>query len=188
MVASRREWLILACTAAIAGTGGFIWRFASKPTTSFDTPKLGADSTRSLENAVFSDLVGRQRSLREWHGSYLLCNFWATWCPPCIEEIPLLQRTSHKYQGLGLKVVGIALDNVEKVGVFARKMGIEYPILVGGAETLTLIRELGNTSGGLPFTLLLDPKGRLLQQKIGAMDQAEIDHMIQPALTHTKRG
>ena len=132
----------------------------------------------SLANAKFVDLQGSPRSLAEWRGKWLVANFWATWCAPCLEEIPLLMATRRLRVGKGLEIVGIAIDQEAKVAQFAAKMQIDYPILVAGADGLELIRTLGNRSGGLPFTVFLDRTGRIAQNKLGVLRQPELDAIL----------
>jgi len=132
----------------------------------------------SLASAKFVDLQGKPRSVSEWRGKWLVANFWATWCAPCLEEIPLLMAARHLRAGTGLEIVGIAIDQDAKVGEFAAKMQIDYPILVAGADGLELIRALGNRTGGLPFTVFLDRAGRVAQNKLGVLRQPELDAIL----------
>jgi len=135
-----------------------------------------------LQAAALPDLEGRTRSVSEWQGKVVLCNFWATWCPPCREEIPLLVDLRRKYASHGLEVVGIAVDNAAKVKEFASKYAIDYPILIADASGLDLVRKLGNPSGGLPFTVTLDRKGALVHRKLGLLRRSELEPRIKELL------
>lgn len=132
----------------------------------------------SLASAQFVDLEGKTRSVAEWRGKWLVANFWATWCAPCLEEIPLLMAARRLRTGNGLEVVGIAIDQEAKVSQFASKMQIDYPVLIAGADGLDLIRKLGNRSGGLPFTVFLNRAGRIAQVKLGVLRQPELDAIL----------
>ena len=132
----------------------------------------------ALENARFLDLQGKPRALAEWRGKVVVANFWATWCAPCLEEIPLLVATRRTYAQKMLEVVGIAIDQEAKVQQFAAKMQIDYPLLLAESQGLDLIRALGNRSGGLPFTVFLDRAGRPTRTKIGALRQPELDSTL----------
>jgi thiol-disulfide isomerase/thioredoxin len=130
----------------------------------------------------FSDLSGQTRRLVEWRGKALACNFWATWCAPCREEMPLLDAAQQQYAAQGLQVVGIAIDNTANVQQFVAKVPVGYPILIADANAIDLMRELGNSRGGLPFTVLLTRAGRLAERKLGAYSKADLDRGIMSLL------
>src|SRR5262245_13672026 len=140
--------------------------------------RRGDSAGESLASAKFVDLQGRTRSVTEWRGKLVVANFWATWCAPCLEEIPLLMAARRLRAGKGLEIVGIAIDQEAKVGQFAAKMQIDYPVLIAGVDGLDLIRTLGNRSGGLPFTVFLDRAGRIAQSKLGVLRQPELDSIL----------
>lgn len=132
--------------------------------------------------ASFTDLSGKTRRVIEWEGQVLVCNFWATWCAPCREEIPMLMAVRDKYGSNGVEVLGIAIDQVDKVSDFARELAIPYPILIAGAEALDLMRGLGNASGGLPYTVILGRQGTVAHRKLGLIHQAELESALAPLL------
>ena len=143
--------------------------------------KLGGDKeSEALRAASFADLEGRQRRLTEWNGKVLVCNFWATWCAPCREEIPLLVASRQKYGPSGVEIVGIAVDNAVKVREFSATFKISYPVLLAEAEGLDLMRRVGNTGGGLPYTVITDRQGKLLHRKLGALKQDELEALLAP--------
>src|SRR5690606_26521128 len=115
----------------------------------------------ALLRTPFTDLNGESVQLERWQGKRLVVNFWATWCAPCREEMPLLNAGRSEYAANGVEFVGIAVDQPEAVQKFVRQLGIGYPILIGGADALEVARRLGNKSGGLPFTVLVEPDGRI---------------------------
>jgi thiol-disulfide isomerase/thioredoxin len=134
--------------------------------------------TDALDNARFVDLQGLPRALAEWRGKVVVANFWATWCAPCLEEIPLLVATRRAYAQKMMEIVGIAIDQASKVRQFAAKMQIDYPILLAESQGLDLIRTLGNRSGGLPFTVFLDRAGRPASTKIGVLRPSELNSTL----------
>lgn len=173
MKVGRREVLLLGAAGAAAAAAGF-----------FAAPmllRLGADPKReALYAASFLDLTGNTRRLAEWRGKVLVCNFWATWCAPCVEEIPILVAAHRKFSPSGCQIVGIAVDNAAKVSQFSASFGISYPVLLAGAEGLDLMRQLGNSGGGLPYTVIADRQGDLVHRKLGALKPGELDGLLEP--------
>jgi thiol-disulfide isomerase/thioredoxin len=169
MALRRREVLVLGgAGVAAAAAGALVGAFALQS-------RSGA---AELLAARFHDLEGRERRLIEWQGRALLCNFWATWCPPCLEEVPLLVAATQQHPPASAEVVGIAIDNDAKIREFAKKFRINYPVLVAGATAIDLIRRLGNTAGALPFTVLLDRSGALVHRHLGALSRAQLDRLM----------
>jgi thiol-disulfide isomerase/thioredoxin len=112
----------------------------------------------------------------------VVVNFWASWCPPCREEIPGLLRIQSRFAANGLQVVGIAVDSVAKSAQAASEMGITYPVLVAETQIIEITRRLGNRAGGLPFTVVLDREGRLVATHLGLLSEAQLARLVQPLL------
>ncbi|QOW20720.1 TlpA family protein disulfide reductase [Lysobacter ciconiae] len=108
-----------------------------------------------------------------------LINLWASWCGPCIEEMPELDRFAGKQGADGVQVVGIALDDADAVRAFLERVPVRYPILIDAAGPADAGVQLGNVKGVLPYTVLLDAQGRLLKQKIGPFRDGEIDAWVE---------
>jgi len=174
MALSRRDWLILGGVGAAAGIAGAIVGPILLQT--------GSGATELLATPL-PDLTGRPRRLAEWQGKVVLCNFWATWCAPCRKEIPMLVSLRNEYASQGFEIVGIAVDNADKVREFSSKYNISYPILVAEASGLDLIRKLGNTAGALPFTVMLDRNGAILSRKLGILHKEDIEPKIKALLS-----
>ena len=130
------------------------------------------------------DLEGRNHKLEEWRGKLVVLNFWATWCPPCREEIPLLLDAQRQFAGQNVQIVGVAIDNPEAVAAYRDQMHIDYPILVGGDEGLTLMTRYGNSAGALPYSVFLSSDGRILRRKIGAFRKEELVKDLRDLLKH----
>jgi thiol-disulfide isomerase/thioredoxin len=169
----RREALILAAAGVAAAAAGFLAGPAL-----LRLGKGGAGESSALLAASLPDLAGNARRLIEWQGKLVVCNFWATWCAPCREEIPLLVSIRAKYAPLGVEIVGIAIDNATKVAEFSKTYVISYPILLAEAQGLELMRRAGNASGGLPYTLVLDRAGAIAYRKLGALKPGELEAVL----------
>lgn len=104
-------------------------------------------------------------------GQPLIINFWATWCAPCVEELPLLNAFHAKDNGWG--TIGIAVDTPANVQRFVQRFNLSFPIGIAGAAGVGLAKELGNT-GGLPFTLVVDRKGMIRDRKVGQIHAADL--------------
>lgn len=165
----RRQWLVVAgvaVAAGVAGAGVHLWRTAG------DAP------AEPLYTLRLPDLAGRVQDLDQWRGKVLVVNFWATWCAPCREEIPILVGLQEKYGARGLQFVGIAIDQRDKVQAFAREFKINYVVLLGGLETIDVSRQIGNRLGALPFTVVLDRGGRIVSRELGKVKEAQLERLV----------
>lgn len=118
--------------------------------------------------------TGAIRQMREFDGQLVLVNFWATWCAPCREEMPMLQKLSAEVAGQDVVFIGIALDDVARVRDFVDDLGITYPILVGGPDVMTTSRRWGNTTGALPYSVLVDREGFVRWRHFGPLLEEEL--------------
>jgi len=169
MALGRRKALILGTVGVAAAAAGALTALGL----------LRSDGgSAALQAAEFTDLEGRTRQLAEWKGRVVVCNFWATWCPPCREEIPMLVALNSRMEPKGVQVVGIAVDFAAKVASFARDYKITYPILIAGPDGIDLMREAGNQVGGLPYTAFLDHKGKIVGTKLGALKESEVNERL----------
>lgn len=156
--------LLLVCAvAAAAGFGAYSWWHGRAPAELSLRPDL-----------EFRDLDGQPHRLSEWNGKLLLLNFWATWCTPCLKEIPLLVETQREHGPHGLQIVGIAMDDVAPVRAFAQRLQMNYPIMVGQAEIASAMDALGDPLGAFPFSVLIAPDGRILDRRSGDLSREEI--------------
>jgi len=138
-------------------------------------PSAPADTVvAALMQVSMKDSGGKQRKMSEWQGKVLLLNFWATWCPPCVSEMPELVALQNELAGKNLQVVGIGIDSPSNIREFAEKHQITYPLLLGGLEGSELSRQFGNQSGGLPFTILIGPDGSVRQTYMGRLNMEKV--------------
>ena len=116
----------------------------------------------------------------DYAGRPLLVNFWASWCGPCIEEMPELERYAREQARTGVQVIGIALDDKAAVEDFLKRLPVSYPILLDQAGPADRSVQLGNPKGVLPYSALVSADGRLLKQRIGPFAPGEIDGWAEP--------
>jgi thiol-disulfide isomerase/thioredoxin len=123
------------------------------------------------------DPGGRMHLLSQWQGKPLIINFWATWCAPCVEEMPELAALQAELAPKNMHIIGIGIDTPANIQAFAAKYHISYPLYVAGISGTELSRQFGNQSGGLPFTVLIDAKGKIEKTYLGRlqMDQLRAD-------------
>ena len=117
---------------------------------------------------------GGEVRLDQWLGRPLLLHFWATWCAPCVRELPALNAWAARQGAQGWQVLGIAADTAQAVQGFAPARGLHFPLALAGAQGLALARELGNAQGGLPFSVALDAQGQVRWQKRGATEAEDL--------------
>jgi thiol-disulfide isomerase/thioredoxin len=128
-----------------------------------------------LPDVSMPDAKGVSHKLSEWQGRPLMVNFWATWCDPCRREIPLLKSLRHERAAQSLEVVGIAVDFQDAVMDYTRKIGIDYPVLIGEKDGMAAIDAFGMDTV-FPFTVFADKQGRILTVKVGELhsDEAKV--------------
>ena len=163
----RRRWALgaLAATALGAGVGASWWRNRPKP----DAAPAG------LWARQWVSPQGPSIAMQSFQGRPLLVNFWATWCPPCIEELPLIEAFYQQNKANGWQVLGLAVDKLERVQSFLKATPLSFAIGMAGLEGTELSRELGNMTGSLPFTVVLASDGQIAQRKLGRIVQQDLD-------------
>ena len=126
----------------------------------------------------FPDAEGHEQPLSQWRGQVVVLNFWASWCAPCREEIPdfVALRTQHRANGV--EFVGIAIDTSSNVAQFLQRLPVNYPILIGEGAAHNLARRLGNPSGALPYTIVLDRDGQVVLSHLGRLPRATLEQTL----------
>lgn len=157
----RRFWLMAGAVGAVAGGAGIF--AARKPAWDFAPDSVEA----RLWQVELTGLDGGPLPMTAYLGKPLLLNFWATWCPPCVDELPLLSRFFTENVSKGWQVLGIAVDQKDAVQRFLATSPLSFGVALAGLSGLELSRLLGNLSGGLPFTVVLGVDGRVAHRKMG---------------------
>lgn len=140
-------------------------------------------SSAPLFAATLQDLDDKPAALAVWRGKPLVVNFWARWCGPCRAEIPELSKARAKYKAHGVEVLGLGLeDKPEAVREFAKAYEIDYPVLLAKEQGIALMQALGNAKAGLPFTLAVDRRGKIVYKKLGGMNAADVDAAFAAAI------
>ena len=129
-------------------------------------------------SAKFSDLSGNGQALGQWDQKLLVVNFWATWCGPCKEEIPILVKLQAKFGERSVQFVGIAADSAPNVANFVKSESINYPILIGETSAIEFSKRLGNRLGLLPHTVVIKPGGDVIYTKLGLISEHELIDII----------
>lgn len=162
----KRSLLAVAAGALAAGAGFAWWRrgFNSLPAASMDP----------LWAAEFDRPEGPALRLAEFKGRPLVLNFWASWCTPCVEEMPLLNTFYQENKAKSWQVLGLAIDQPSAVKRFLQQHPVEYPVGLAGLNGTELMTAMGNQAGGLPFTLVIDAQGGLRFRKLGKLSDADI--------------
>lgn len=161
-----RNGIVLGLVAVLAVTGGY-W-----------AARQSGQQGPALAPLQLPDLAGRQRQLNDWPGRFILINFWATWCAPCREEIPLLTAAQRRYGPHGLQIIGIAFDKKPAIFAFQRQIPINYPVLLANDQSFALMRHYGNRAQGLPFSVLLNPQGEILATRLDVFRPAELATLL----------
>jgi len=165
MTPPRRRLLLAggAAIAAAAGAAGYVWR-----------ERRFEQASGGVWSLVLPMPTGRELDFATLRGRPLLLNFWATWCPPCVREMPLLDRFHADAAPRGWQVVGLAADALRPVREFLLRSPVRYPVVLAGGAGITLARRLGNPDGALPYTVLFGSDGRIRRQKRGELTDVEL--------------
>ena len=175
-VPSRRGFLVAAAGLAAVSGSGLAWWHAQDPVAISPSVAEPVDGFWSMQwDSPHGGLV----KMRKFHGKPLLLNFWATWCPPCVDELPMINAFYRQNRGNGTQVLALAVDKPASVQTFLQRMPLDFPIGIAALAGSELARSLGNLGGGLPFSIFLGADGTVVQRKIGRLLQADLDGWAQ---------
>jgi thiol-disulfide isomerase/thioredoxin len=136
----------------------------------------------SLPDFDLPDVEGNQHAISEWQGKIRVINFWATWCPPCIKEIPEFIALQEQYAAKGVQFIGIAIDDQDSVEKYLVATKINYPILIGEVDGIALAHQLGNVVDAVPFTIIVNQQGQIIHRQPGEFSREKILEVIKPLL------
>jgi thiol-disulfide isomerase/thioredoxin len=169
----QKNWLYLAPLALAALAAG-IWQAQVR----YAPQAPAAPALATLWQLGFPDGRGREQPLSQWRGQVVVLNFWASWCAPCREEMPDFAALRTQFRPSGVEFVGIAIDNPTSVAQFLQQTPVNYPVLLGGGAAHSLARQLGNPSGALPYTIVLDRDGRIVLNHLGRLPRAKLESAL----------
>lgn len=135
----------------------------------------GPQVTAKFFDAQFTDAAGKPVDLTTLRGKTLVINFWSTWCPPCVEEMPMFSEAQTAYKDKNVVFVGIAADQADNVKAFLKKTPVDYTIVVGGQQSIDLSRTLGNRYDAVPFTLMISPQGNITSRHFGIYTRKDLE-------------
>ena len=161
---NKRIFVFVAIATLSAAFGAYL-SLNKQDSANFSNPAVAL-----LMNTSLPDTSGQTHTISEWRDKVLLVNFWATWCPPCVEEMPELVELQNSLASKNLQIVGIGVDSPSNIQQFTKKYLISYPILVARMQGTDISRELGNQAGGLPFTVLIDASGKIRHTYLGRLN------------------
>lgn len=160
----KRSWWPMLAVALVFGVAG-VWLSARH----FAPAAAGSGAMDAFYKRTLPDSQGAPAMMSQWKGRPLVLNFWATWCAPCVEEMPELTALQKELQSKNIQILGIGIDSPANISAFAGKYAIGYPLYVAGIDGSELSRDLGNQAGGLPFTVVVDASGKVRKTYLGRL-------------------
>ncbi len=174
---NRRQWMSIIGISLLALLAGVL--------TSQWIYKTGLASDPAIK-AFFANPWqtpdGKSVNTEQWRGKVLVVNFWASWCPPCVEEMPTLDKLNAEFSSKNVLFVGIGIDSPSNIREFLKNTPVSYPIVIGGLEGSILSKQMGNSQGALPYTIIINSNGKASSSKLGKISEDELRSAIKSAL------
>lgn len=145
----------------------------------FEPAPAADNAVQQLLGLTLNDANAKPQAIKQWQGKFLVVNFWATWCKPCVEEMPELVQLQKDLASNNVQLLGLGIDTPTNIAEFTKKYQISYPVFAAGMEGTSLSQAMGNKAGGLPFTALISPEGKVLKAYSGRLKMPELRADIQ---------
>jgi len=173
---NRRAWMVGGLSVAAGLAGALVaWQ-------KFEPHAVMDEAVLNFWMQSFERPEGGTLLMQEFQGKPLLINFWATWCPPCIEELPLIDAFYNRNKSKSLQVIGLAVDQPSMVRRYLTQKPLSFPVGLAGFNGTELGRTLGNAQSVLPYSVIFDANGRLLAQKAGKLEQSDLDAWLKKVI------
>ena len=174
---NRRQLIIIIAISLLSLLGGVLTSQWIYKTGLASDPAVKAFFANSWQTPD-----GKTVNTQDWQGKVLVVNFWASWCPPCVEEMPALDKLQQEFLQQNVLFVGIGIDSPSNIREFLSKTPVSYSIAIGGMEGSNLSKQLGNSQGALPYTIIINAKGKATYSKLGKISEDDIKSAIKSAL------
>ena len=174
---NRRQWLMIGGISMLALLAGVFSSHWISQTGLASDPSIKAFFANPWQTPD-----GKSANTEDWRGKVLVVNFWASWCPPCVEEMPALDKIAQEYAAKNVLIVGIGIDSPSNIRQFLEKTPVSYPILIGGLDGSALAKQMGNAQGALPYTVIINAKGKSVYTKLGKISEEELKKAINSAI------
>ncbi|MBQ0945303.1 TlpA family protein disulfide reductase [Ideonella sp. 4Y16] len=173
--------VVVALLAAMAGASLWATRPSARQQPA-SAPPMATTQPGAVWSLTLPDARGRQQALQAWRGKVLVLNFWATWCPPCREEMPVFSRAQTTFGPQGVQMVGLSIDTPDNVARFEAEHPLSYPLLMGGVDLLELSVAWGNSAQAMPFTAFFGRDGRLAAVHLGPLSEPALEQQLRTLL------
>jgi thiol-disulfide isomerase/thioredoxin len=172
----KRRNLVVVGAGAVAAAAGVGWQLKrdGQPEVAAAAVAAASSPEDALWQAKFTQPDGQVLEMASWRGKPIVLNFWATWCPPCLKEMPEIDRFAKQFVSQGGRVLGLAVDNPSAVTAYLARTPVSYAIGLAGFDGTELSRQLGNNNGGLPFTVAIHRSGRVAHRRLGETSFKEL--------------
>jgi thiol-disulfide isomerase/thioredoxin len=174
---NRRQWMMIGGISVLALVAGIFSSHWISQTGLASDPSIKAFFANPWKTPD-----GKSANSDDWRGKVLVVNFWASWCPPCVEEMPTLDKIAQEYASKNVLIVGIGIDSPSNIRQFLEKTPVSYPIMIGGLDGSALAKQMGNAQGALPYTVIINAKGKSVFTKLGKISEEELKKAINSAL------
>jgi peroxiredoxin len=176
----RRALIGVAAMAGLSGAGFSWWRHQEQE----QARRIADAAVELFFQQTLPDSNGQVYAFEQLRGQQVVANFWATWCAPCIEEMPELSALAKELQASGTRFIGVGVDNQDAIARFATRLKVDYPLVVANATGAFLAGRFGNAAGGLPYTVVISPSGKVKEQILGRVDIATLRAVLKSPDLH----